>query len=695
MAENSSRRAQRIVGHLCPVQRQIEEVDRLVHVHERSADEITTQDAAGFLSSLPIPIGSVVNTERNGGELVAQTLKDHGVRFIFTLVGGHISPILVESKRKGIRIIDVRHEATTVFAADAVARLTGVPGVAAVTAGPGITNTITAVKNAQMAQSPLVLIGGAAATLLKGRGSLQDIDQLVLLKPIVKYAATVTRVKDIVPTLRKAFQIAVSGVPGPVFVEFPLDVLYSIGEVKASMGLARRKRCKELKKEDIKHVIIPEEAKGLTQEQYIIRKDPESPVFLEPDQSKNPKVVEMFMKYKLATLFAGAWEPTESGPLPTSVPMPAVTDVKRVAQLLKAATRPVILIGSQATLSAQRIEALHNAVTSFGVPVFLGGMARGLMGRNHPYHIRQNRAVALKKADLVILAGTICDFRLDYGRAFSKTSTIVAVNRSQKDLTLNADLFWKPSIALLADPGSFLVQLAVLHKAPLSKHVEWTAELKNAEKAKEDANLQKASAVSIGRGDQQGRQLINPLQLCATLEEVMSKDSIIVADGGDFVATMSYIIRPRGPLTWLDPGAFGTLGVGAGFALGAKLCRPEAEVWLIWGDGSAGYSLIEYDTFVRHGVPVISLIGNDACWTQIEREQVPMFKDDVACPLVYTEYDKAAEGIGAKGISIATPDKDSIANALTHAAQLAANGQPVVINALIGRTDFRDGSLSV
>ena len=112
------------------------------------------------------------------------------MEFVFTLVGGHISPLLVESKRRGIRVIDVRHEVTSVFAADAVARLTGRVGVAAVTAGPGITNTVTAVKNAQMAQSPLLLLGGAAATLLKGRGSLQDIDQMALLRPICKYAAT-------------------------------------------------------------------------------------------------------------------------------------------------------------------------------------------------------------------------------------------------------------------------------------------------------------------------------------------------------------------------------------------------------------------------------------------------------------------------------------------------------------------------
>jgi len=164
-------------------------------------------------------------SKRHGGELVAQVLKSHGIEFVFTLVGGHISPILVACETLKIKVIDTRHEVNAVFAADAVARLSGKVGVAVVTAGPGLTNTVTAIKNAQMAESPLLLMGGAAATLLKGRGALQDIDQMCLFKPLCKFTATITRVQEIIPTLQKALQIAQSGTPGPVFVEFPIDVL--------------------------------------------------------------------------------------------------------------------------------------------------------------------------------------------------------------------------------------------------------------------------------------------------------------------------------------------------------------------------------------------------------------------------------------------------------------------------------------
>src|SRR3990167_6888800 len=124
----------------------------------------------------------------DGGSSVAEALARHDVRFLFTLCGGHISPILVGAKERGIRVVDVRHEATAVYAADAVSRLSGVPGVAVVTAGPGLTNSVTAVKNAQLAQSPLVLLGGSAPTVLKGKGALQDIDQMALMKPHVKWA---------------------------------------------------------------------------------------------------------------------------------------------------------------------------------------------------------------------------------------------------------------------------------------------------------------------------------------------------------------------------------------------------------------------------------------------------------------------------------------------------------------------------
>ena len=144
-------------------------------------------------------------------------------------------------------------------------------------------------------------------------------------------------------------------------------------------------------------------------------------------------------------------------------------------------------------------------------------------------------------------------------------------------------------------------------------------------------------------------EFVNPIAFFRALEQAAGDNAMLVADGGDFVATASYVLHPRAPLSWLDPGAFGTLGVGAGFALGAALARPDAEVWIVFGDGACGYGLAEFDTFVRHGIPVIAVVGNDAGWTQIAREQVKMLHDDVATVLARTDYHAVAAAFGAAG----------------------------------------------
>jgi len=167
----------------------------------------------------------------------------------------------------------------------------------------------------------------------------------------------------------------------------------------------------------------------------------------------------------------------------------------------------------------------------------------------------------------------------------------------------------------------------------------------------------------------------------------------VVADGGDFVATAAYTVSPRAPLSWLDPGVFGTLGVGGGFALGARLCRPNADVWIIYGDGSVAYSLAEFDTFVRHGIPVIAVVGNDAGWTQIAREQIEILHDDVGVVLARTDYHKVAEGYGGRGLLL-TRNED-IRAVLEEALAIARSGAPVLVNAHLAKTEFRKGSISM
>uniref|UniRef100_A0A6J0TM58 2-hydroxyacyl-CoA lyase 2 n=1 Tax=Pogona vitticeps TaxID=103695 RepID=A0A6J0TM58_9SAUR len=581
---------------------------------------------------------------RHGGEIVAEVLKAHGVRYVFTLVGGHISPILVASEKLGIRIVDTRHEATAVFAADAVARLSGTLGVAAVTAGPGVTNTVTAVKNAQMAESPVLLIGGAAATLQKGRGALQDIDQLSLFKSLCKFCASVKTVRDISPVLQKAIAIAQCGTPGPVFVEFPLDVLYPY------------------------HLV----------EREVLKSD--------ASKSLMGKIVNWYLRRYLGNLFAGAWEERDFSPLPVSIPKATQKQMQQCVELISRAKKPIILLGSQVTLPPTPVKKLRDALEELGIPCFLGGMARGMLGRNSPLHIRQNRREALKEADVVILAGTVCDFRLSYGRILSKRSKIIAVNRNQEQLLKNAPMLWKPHIAIKGDASSFLVNLSQELKG-YSCPQDWVMSLKETDHMKEKANREKA--------EESTEQHLNPLKLLHHVDSLLPEDSLLVADGGDFVASAAYIVKPRGPLSWLDPGAFGTLGVGGGFALGAKLCRPESEVWILYGDGSLGFSVMEFDTFVRHKTPVIALVGNDACWSQISREQVPMLGSNVACGLDYLDYHIVAEGLGGIGFLLSRQNEDQMDDVIRTAQSRCRSGQPVLLNALIGKTNFREGSISV
>jgi acetolactate synthase-1/2/3 large subunit len=174
---------------------------------------------------------------------------------------------------------------------------------------------------------------------------------------------------------------------------------------------------------------------------------------------------------------------------------------------------------------------------------------------------------------------------------------------------------------------------------------------------------------------------------------IAAEDAVFVADGGDFVATASYILRPRSPLSWLDPGVFGTLGVGAGFTLGAALARPSAEHWLLWGDGASGYGLAELDSFVRHGIPAIAVVGNDAGWAQIAREQVKMLHDDVGTVLARTAYHEVAKGFGAEGIEVRR--QAEVEPALQRARAIAASGRPVLVNVWLDKTDFREGSISM
>ena len=579
-------------------------------------------------------------TPSHGGDRIAEALHAHGVPCIYTLCGGHISPILSAAKGRGIRIVDVRDEATAVFAADAAARLSGRPGVAAVTAGPGITNTITALKNAQLAQSPVVLLGGAAPTALQGRGALQDIDQRPLVEPHVKRFFKMRRVRELGPAVAEALALAQSGVPGPVFIECPVDLLYDEASIRQWYADAGGK-----------------------------------------GTALADRALRWYLNRHVRRMFDGSQDTTPAAVQPVAAPRASDASVRDAWTALHKAERPLAVIGSQAVVQAGQADALADAVARLGIPVYLSGMARGLLGPAHPLQMRHQRRQALREADCVLLAGVPCDFRLDYGKHVRRSATLIAANRSAKDARLNR----KPDIAAIGDAGAFVQALAQrAQPQDASRRAGWLATLRARDDARE-AEIDQQAAVP--------GEYVNPIALLRAVDREAGANALLVADGGDFVATASYVLHARGPLTWLDPGAFGTLGVGAGFALGAATTRPDRELWIVFGDGACGFGLTEFDTFVRHGIPVIAIVGNDAGWTQIAREQVKMLHDDVATVLARTAYHDVAAGFGAEGLLVKRMDE--VAGALRRARELARQGRPVLVNVWLDKTEFREGSLSM
>ena len=445
------------------------------------------------------------------------------------------------------------------------------------------------------------------------------------------------RVAELGAAIDEAFAAAQAGVPGPVFVECPVDLLYAEATIRQWYAEAA--------------------GKGTSLADRLLRAS---------------------LKRHVARMFAGAGE-RASPAREAIVPSPSPQSIESAAAAMARSERPLLVIGSQALAVAGAAERVAAVVSNLGVPAYLSGMGRGLLGREHPLQLRHRRREALRESDCVVLAGVPCDFRLDYGRHVRRSATLIAANRSASEARKNR----KPTVAAIGDAGVFLARLA--ERCPDGVRRDAWIERLQARDREREAEID-ASGSAPG-------EFVNPIALLRAIERVAGENAVIVADGGDFVATASYILRPRSPLSWLDPGVFGTLGVGAGFALGAALCRPQGEVWIIFGDGACGYGLVEFDTFVRHGIPLIGIVGNDAGWTQIAREQVKLLGDDVGTVLARSAYHEVAAGFGAEGILVRTAA--DVPDALARAQECARSGKSVLVNVWLDRTAFREGSISM
>src|SRR5881227_4180397 len=166
------------------------------------------------------------STQIHGGRLVARRLKAHGVTKLFTLSGGHLFSIYDGCRAEGIDIVDVRHEQSAAFAAEGWAKVTRTLGVCALTAGPGVTNGMSAMASAQQNHSPMVVLGGRAPAMRWGQGSLQEIDHVPFVRPLVKMAATAMTTAEIPGLVDEAVRVAMTPPTGPTFMDFPLDQVF-------------------------------------------------------------------------------------------------------------------------------------------------------------------------------------------------------------------------------------------------------------------------------------------------------------------------------------------------------------------------------------------------------------------------------------------------------------------------------------
>jgi acetolactate synthase-1/2/3 large subunit len=544
----------------------------------------------------------------HGGRIVAEALHREGVTHLFTLCGGHIQNIYDGCLDVGIRVVDTRHEQTAGHAADGWARVTGMPGVCAVTAGPGVTDVVTALANAQRAAVPMVCIGGAGPAILTDRGSLQDMNHIDLVKSITKASFRVLQTERLAEYVSAAFRIAMTGVPGPVYLEMPLDILMGFADVSDF--------------------------------------------------------------------------PSPSGSRTAAQSAPDPTEFAEAVALLERAERPVLIVGSQFRWSRDR-SSLTDLIARFAMPVFVNGMARGALPPEHPCFFTRARRAALAEADVVVMCGTPFDFRVDYGRdpTWNPATKIIKIDRDPSQIGHNRTI----DVGLVADTGLCLRAFADV--LPAASHDPWLARIR----ASEDKSRAKMVPEMESSTDPP-----NPLRVCRELDRFVDDNTLVIGDGGDFVATAAYVLRVRWPGLWMDPGPLGTLGVGPGYAMAAKLARPESRVIAVYGDGAFGLHAMELEAMARQKIPVVCVIGNDAAWTQIRRGQVEFFGAEraVATELAYTRYDDVARALGCHGEWVET--SAGITPALERAFAAAERDQmPAVVNVKIASSEFRKGAISV
>ncbi|OBF93165.1 thiamine pyrophosphate-dependent protein [Mycolicibacterium flavescens] len=535
------------------------------------------------------PVPSTVNA----GHLIARRLRASGIDTVFTLSGGHLFSVYDGCRAENIRLVDTRHEQTAAFAAEGWSKVTRVPGVAALTAGPGVTNGMSAMAAAQQNQSPLVILGGRAPAMRWGQGSLQEIDHVPFVAPLTRFAATAQAPDAVAGLVDDALRAAAGTAGGPSgvsFVDFPMDHVFSEA---ADTG-----------------------APGALSE-------------------------------------------------PTAVVQADGAALSAALGLLAEAQRPVIMAGTNVWWGRAET-ALLNLAEALRIPVLMNGMARGTVPADHQLAFSRARSKALKQADVALVIGVPMDFRLGFGGVFGADTALIAVDRCAPDRPAP-----RPVAAGLY--GDISATLSALSTVGANDHEPWIADLRATETA------MRASEADELRDD---RTPLHPMRVYAEISAMLDRDAIVVVDAGDFGSYAGRVIDSYVPGAWLDSGPFGCLGSGPGYALAAKLARPDRQVILLQGDGAFGFSGMEWDTLVRHGIQVVSVIGNNGVWALEKHPMEAIYGYSVVADLrPGTRYDEVVTALGGHGELVSAPAE--LRPALERAFSSAL---PAVVNVLTDPT---------
>ena len=541
-------------------------------------DEAGNQVSAKAEAQSTLAAEAQSTLEGHGVELAVEAARAHGVQAMFTLSGGHVFPLYdgAVKAEPALPLIDVRHEQTAVFAAEGLAKLTRAPGLAVVTAGPGVTNGISAITTAHFNGSAVLVIGGRAPDFRWGSGALQEMDHPPLMKTITKRSATVPGPGEMITAVDDALRLATSPHRGPVFLDIAMDHLYSRAEV-------------------------------------------------------------------IRPSFAAA-QPT----------VPDGDALDSVARLLARAQRPVLVLGSDVWAGGGE-QAARELAEELGLPVIANGMGRGILPPAHPQLISRARSTAFNRADLVIVAGTPLDFRLGYGQfggkgkdgdpAGSAPAAVIHLADDASQLAGHVAL----AAAASGDLGLILAGLRqrLASGGLLAGVAQWCGELRAAHQGALAADHDVLTS---------DHDPIHPGRIYGELAAQLADDAVVIGDGGDFVSFAGRFVEPARPGRWLDPGPFGCLGTGLGYAIAARLAHPTSQIVLLLGDGAAGFSLMDVDTLVRHRLPVVMVIGNNGMWGLEKFPMQFLYGYDVAAELTPgTRYDEVVRALGGDGELVTKP----------------------------------------